>query len=241
MAHGAPDWFNVNPMELFYSLSDLGELAARLGSPSRIDRRGKVVWYDTFSGGLSAWDVYAYGGGARGIIVTAPSVSPGGALMLDAGTVMGGNTQALTHLVPPLTRCFGVEWYWTHPGTRGLVMLIVSWTRANTSYMAGVRYDCETGRLYFMPIASPMVLVKDFGPYILYPNTYHNYKLVLDTASASGVRIMVDGEEFDISPYTIYSSPVAGQDGLDLTFVVDNLTDAGTIAYIDDIIYTWGE
>lgn len=241
MAHGAPDWFNVNPMETFYSLTDLGELAARLGCPSRIDRRGKVIWYDTFTSGLGAWDSFAYGAGSGVRLVMAPTVSPGGAMQIDAGTTMGGNAWAMTHLVAPLTARAGLEWYWTHPGTHGIALVIIETLINRTSYMCGVRYDGATGNVHFWPIAVPPVLTHELGNTIYYPNSYHNYKLVVDFATAHGVYLMVDGVPVDISDVPIYTSSVGAQNGINVSFIADNLTDTGTIVYVDDVVYTWGE
>jgi hypothetical protein len=52
--HGYPDYGN-DPLALALQVTDLGELAARLGSPYNILRSGKVIYMDTFEDGITRW------------------------------------------------------------------------------------------------------------------------------------------------------------------------------------------
>jgi len=62
MAHGTPDWGVTASKKTIYSLHDMGELAVRLGSIVSFDRRGDVIFSDSFQNGLGK--VYASGVGA---------------------------------------------------------------------------------------------------------------------------------------------------------------------------------
>ena len=55
MAHGAPDWFGTTPQGMVHRVADLAELAARLGSPDVFDRRGNVLFMDSFENGQNNW------------------------------------------------------------------------------------------------------------------------------------------------------------------------------------------
>lgn len=60
----SPDFSKYLPGSTRFSLQDMGELAARLDSPILYDRRGEVIWYDTFDNGLGGWSTLAEGTGA---------------------------------------------------------------------------------------------------------------------------------------------------------------------------------
>jgi len=55
MAHGQPDYGMYTLANTIYRLTDMGELAARLGSINTYDRRGDVIFLDSFESGLTAW------------------------------------------------------------------------------------------------------------------------------------------------------------------------------------------
>ena len=55
MAHGHPDYGGAAPLATVYTLQDLAELAARLGSIDVFDRRGNVLLLDDFESGIKKW------------------------------------------------------------------------------------------------------------------------------------------------------------------------------------------
>jgi len=55
MPRGQKDYGALAVTETIAGLSDMGELAARLGSVVTFDRRGDVVWFDDFQGDLNKW------------------------------------------------------------------------------------------------------------------------------------------------------------------------------------------
>ena len=63
MARGLPDDSNVVKESAVYALSDMAELAARLGSPVNYVRFGDVYMMDEFTHGLGAWGSAVMGGG----------------------------------------------------------------------------------------------------------------------------------------------------------------------------------
>lgn len=241
MAHGAPDYFNVNPMELFYSLSDLGELAARLGCPSKIDRRGKVIWYDDFTNGDGAWEKDpAPAGGYIGTAI-APSLSPGGALRLNAGTDRYAVASARVYLMPPLTARYGIEWSWTHSRWAVFQTMYITMVRNLRGYDFMVWYMPMTGQVFVQGTGTPSREVYVFSGGPAYMSIYHNYKLVLDNEALSGVRLLIDGRYVDISDYRFSTYVSTYQDMLSVELSITNYTSGGNEMYVDNVIYTMGE
>jgi len=65
MVHGVPDWGVTNPPKTVYQVLEMGELAARLGSIDSFDRRGDVLFMDSFEDGLSHWESSGSGTGNK--------------------------------------------------------------------------------------------------------------------------------------------------------------------------------
>lgn len=55
MATGAPDFFTYSQQSQWSSMGGLAELAARINGIPLIDRRGDVVWTDSFEYGVNKW------------------------------------------------------------------------------------------------------------------------------------------------------------------------------------------
>ncbi|GAI16225.1 unnamed protein product, partial [marine sediment metagenome] len=63
MTHGGPDWGTPGPLKTIYTLEDMAELVARLGSIVTFDRRGNIIWLDDFEGTLGKWGIETEGAG----------------------------------------------------------------------------------------------------------------------------------------------------------------------------------
>ena len=64
MAGETPDYGRLSAQATVFPVTDLGELAARLGSIVSHDRRGDVIWLDGFEDGLDKWQPTTSGSGA---------------------------------------------------------------------------------------------------------------------------------------------------------------------------------
>ena len=86
MAHGAPDDSNVVKHGLVQRLDDLGELAARLGSPVKYHRRGDVLYIDDFEWGLNGWHTTGTNADRFCQVSNVASLSKGSCCLLNSGT-----------------------------------------------------------------------------------------------------------------------------------------------------------
>ena len=64
MPRDLPDWGAQSSQATVHEVTDLGELAVRLGSIDRFDRRGDVIFLDDFQDGLLKWTPGMSGVGA---------------------------------------------------------------------------------------------------------------------------------------------------------------------------------
>jgi len=55
VAHGYPDYGAAQAISTLYRVLDMAELAARLNALPSLDRRGSIVFHDSFACGFGAW------------------------------------------------------------------------------------------------------------------------------------------------------------------------------------------
>jgi len=150
MPHGAPDWSNVVKYEKVHRLDDMAELVARLGSLVIYDRRGDLVWCDSFEYGLQAWEKDPQGTGAAALVTCEAFRSRG----FCAKMIAGSDGYALVRiarffplLIPGKHGC---EFSWTlHKDSRGIELLISStYERYVTKF--GCMYSLSEKKLYYL-------------------------------------------------------------------------------------------
>lgn len=90
MPHGHKDWANRRGSGPTFALSDMAELAARLGSPLAYYRSGDTVFIETFAGGMTTWDSTPYGEGSAITLTADTALSAPYSAYLVAGAVEGG-------------------------------------------------------------------------------------------------------------------------------------------------------
>lgn len=180
----------------------LNELIASLTPAKRYDRRGNVIFQDSFENGLSAWEHTAGGTSAEVVASTSYSSQGGISAKLTAGS--DGNHNAFIYRKMPypiLTKwglecmfklfdyCqdFGVRLY-RYDGTN-IHCFILKYDHANTR----VQIWGSDGN--YVTVISSINLETTYGP-------FHWFKLVVDLETDEYVRCMVNNNEVDVSAYS---------------------------------------
>jgi hypothetical protein len=200
-----PDDYDWLPGSARFPVSDLGELAVRLGSSVTFDRRGEVLWFDVCDKGLGP---YATGGSGLGNAITVESTWPlhgHYALRMTAGSTL----LSLSYLRKAITnvsmlRCgLEVAFFLTSPCVNFEIMLLRG--TGGMYYQTFLRYDYVLGELQYKgddalyhSFASVGVLDDLYG-------IYHHVKLVVDFAIGHYVRAVFDDQEYDLSAHALYS------------------------------------
>lgn len=241
MPHGLPDGTLTGLNATIFSLFDVGELAARLGSPIIYDRRGNVLWFDDFEGGLRKWEeVHAGVAGTVRISANYP-LSGAYSLFLQAAA----NDDAATWVE---------RWcYYTVPGGLGLeaaFSLIAGsgdfemdfWILGKPfSLYPEIRYK-ESGQILYyrdagynwVELASGLNLRKEW-------TCFHHLKLVIDNTTKKYVRLLLDNVEYDMSALALYQAASTVGDSIKVRIRQRGLTAGCDPLYVDDIILTQNE
>ena len=241
MAHGTPDYNVTNAGETVYRMSDLGELAVRLGSPVSHDRRGDVVWWDDVECGIAKWGSTLVGTGAA---FTADDTQPKNgstAAKLVAGSTGGASAAMTKSLAYPALNKFGVEFSFASSSLPLQLTLVDGLYTGAVLLDARLRWNRSANTIEYYTAAGAWVSLGVADLPISITALYHVMKLVIDPVARTYVRAIIDARTFDLSgiPLRVAADATLQQ----LGFSITNYGNAGSndAVYIDDVIVTQNE
>ncbi len=241
MASGHPDWGQAQSTALVASVPDLGEHAARLGSPDTLTRTGNVLYLTEFEDGREDWNnVNLGGGGSATVVTTTPFRSPN-TVQLATGTLVGGGYGLLKTFVPPRTVKVGIETMVSIVNSgQQFVIEMLDYNGSAYGWFR-LRYDVATATLAyqdssgtFKTIASGLSLRTGAG-------VYHLFKLIVDLNTQTYVRAIVNQVSYDltgIAPQTFVS---VVNPSLDVRLIGVNQVGAARQIQLDSVIFTFNE
>lgn len=241
MAHGTPDYGATNAQQTTFSVADLGELAARIGSADRHDRRGDVIAIDSFEDGAQRYDVQTVGAGARAYLTAKHAHTGAWSLALVSGST-GGAFCALIGSQPPVVRSrIGCEVAMNIPSTIGQFEVhIQSYDGANLTDFGLLWFYPELQLLYNNPANVPTVFANNIDLPAANP-AWNVIKLVADLMTNRYVRAIVNNVQYDLSAFTPPTFPDNRSARVDLRLICGADGAANSTAYVDDLIVTQNE
>jgi hypothetical protein len=200
-----PDDAPWAPGSIRTPISDLGEAAARLGSPAVYDRRGQVIWMDAFEYGLSDWTVNHGGGTSEAYITNKNSYRHGYSLNLFVDAAAGHYIFVNRKFILSEVSRAGIEvcFAWLSPGNQ----FYVSYTRniSGVGYTPSITID-NVAKTLSIYTASGSVIIDNLADNMASSQpSPHIIKFVVDWNTNKWVRIMLDENEYNISKYAIAS------------------------------------
>lgn len=199
MAHGAPDDSNVMKFGGVNRLDDLGELAARLGSPVMYHRLGDVVFIDDFEYGLNSWETFGTNSDRFCRTSNEASLSRGASCILNSGTGGFLPIYIQNHFASVMGKRLGFYVAISlraNVGTFGMNLHVYSRTE-QMSYMWQWRKStreltCRTTGGGFHSIDSDVGLYEN-------PTLYHHFKLVIDQQTQMYRGLYLNDVYYDLS------------------------------------------
>jgi len=241
MPHGGPDFDTTAGSRTTYRWSDLDEQAARLGSIVSFDRRGDLLFLDSFEDGYRKWLATAVGAGAA-VTLSRASAHSGVYSMRCVPGSDGLRRVSLQRIWGyPVVSAFGLELSATlHANLQQISMAIFVYTGALAWQVYG-RYYHTTGEWQIYVPPGIWVTIATLANPMVDSRGYHTFKLVGDPSSGSYVRAILNAQNVDISAYAMTSpvSVVSPQLFVDLQVISIPLNNA--TVYLDDIIVTQNE
>jgi len=243
MARGAPDYglyaVKIAPI---VGLADLGEAVVRLGAISTWDRRGYVVYQDSFEEPNLLWKVEKTGTGWKPYLSSFTAWMGSQCAYLNA-PYSASSKSTMSSWMPLLKEGrLGFE-FW---------LQFEAWTPAyfhfqvyiddgvNTAYLA-LKTDFIAGTLQIRTDAGWVIAVTDIM-FTLDKHFFVPIKVVIDTTTDKYVRLMVANREFDLSTHSLLDMGVSTDHYINVIVeVVASGALADQFAYFDNFIMTQDE
>lgn len=241
MPHGTPDWGLVGPKQTTYGLDDLGEHAARLGSPHLWDRRGDVVHQTDFSEGLGIYNVFFWGAPAYGCLYTHRARHGAFCVKLVTDGDKDHPTALVARIPIPRICGIGLEFTFSTRSTDLYWRWELTWYLGVDRYEARVRWDLVNNRLeYYAGVPVWPIFATDV--YWVDITTLSNTgKMVIDTVKWEYSRFLLNDATFDMRGIAVDHSlgPPTNHFEVGLGFYGADTIEAE--GYVDSVIITQNE
>lgn len=241
MAHGRPDWGLTSATVFTYPMTDLGELAVRLGSIDFFERRGDVLCLDGFEEGLGQWRQSISGMGAKvGLSNLYPKSGAFNALLI------GGSTSSRSAIIwrrmaLPAPLRLGFEFSFTISIDTEIICASLATSTGLQWQRYKLRYHHVDGKLQvwdsdctWKDVIASVTLDWTTG-------LYHVIKIAVDPTIPCYERVLLDSDLIDISDYHPEIEAVVTPPKLHVGVEVYSVVGENAWAHIDNVIVTQDE
>lgn len=241
MPRGQPDFGMYAVKEVAASISDMGEVAARLGSIVIYDKRGDVVDFDNFEEPLLRWRSNNGVGGAVVIHDSASARSSSQSVKLVTPAGAGSSAYIVKKVSILGTKRLGVEISFANVDTFLEFHISGYFYSGTTLSVAELLLDFNSRKLYIFDETGAQKEVATFTKFFQGLFIYYTIKLVADYGTGEYVRLLLGNLEYDISATKLETVDSDIAPFFETTIGVWNRTAAGATMYIDDHIITQAE
>ena len=224
-----------------HEVTDLGELAVRLGSIDTHDRRGDVIWFDGFEDGLVKWGTSKGGTGSAVDLSIVKARNGLFSARLVAGSD-GGRFARIDKTVPfPVLSPMGAEFsFQLQQNIDNLEFIFDLFDGVNVTQYLITWDDVNNNLLYQDSAGVDQVFASDVSLSIT-ATLFHTMKLVVDMEKKVYGRLILDDTSYSLA--AIAALAVADVTIPAVRFRVNLIGRAGNndLIYVEDVILTQNE
>lgn len=239
--YGHPDWGQAAATEFIATMPDLGELAARLGSPVVFQRTGNVFFMDSFDEGLADWwQSLGASGGKIELRGDAAYRGPAAA-RLYSGASIPGTTYLVKRFQPPFISKIGMEvtFRCVDDVKSMLLSAIVVKGGKHRWYLTQIRQGDDSLRVLGGDELSVV-----FGTQQTEYNEdtlFHTEKVVIDLVNERFERFYLDQEAYNLEAYQPIEVADPTPDRLEVAIGVSSGDGLQHSVIVDNFIFTINE
>lgn len=241
MPRGQRDYGPYAVKDVTASISDMGEVAARLGSIVTYDKRGDVVDFDNFEGPVRRWGGTAPAAATYARLDSASVRSGAQAVRLHTSNILNdeADIQKLQGVLVSQRLGHEISFSFLQQNTNFMVWILLYGDP--TRYQGEVRFDNLTGVLSILtaPGVYTQVATPGIAPWNMF--SFQTIKLVVDFATKKYVRLLFGNMEYDLSAYGLEAFGAAQAPQIQLGAWIENRAALGGDVWLDDSIFTQAE
>ena len=240
--YSAPKPVGQVPVGPIHTSTDIGELAARLGSPVTYDRRGNVVFYDDFEEPFLKWRILGYVD-AYGRLDSTQVKTGSQSVRLHTGDVADAAITMVKNVPILASKEIGAEVTFSINGDDCDLLIQCSYYEAPTLYWPFIKFNPNLGEtgIYEGPDTYKKIADTPVRWEAGDRPVFHTIKVVFDAETGLYRRLLFDHQEFDISNEVIFSSDFAGVPRALIVIRSENRAAVGGDIWINDFILTQNE
>lgn len=241
MAHGTPDWGVTAGRTTVYQLTDMGELAARLGSIVTFDRRGDVIWLDDFESGRRGWSAILSGAGAAADISLVAARSGAASCRLVSGTDAGKSATIAHRDRLPVSAGLGMEASFAlgdHIGN--LTFVYQAYDGVNVTDWR-VKWSDTDRKLAYRDADLNYVTLATGVDIFVNATLFNTVKMALDAASGEYARIIFNSATYALPGVAARVTADATEPQIRVEVGLGGVEGFNNKVYLDDVILTQNE
>lgn len=240
---GRMEMIPVDPADIWGNAISMGnaELAASLGFPHRYDRRGNIVFVESFENGVSHWALSGGGTGAAFELSSTFALYGGLALKLTGGSDGSKMSTAVLDPSHPVLGKIGLELVFTVQSVLEFFEVRINLYDGTNLHQGRIRSDQVNSKIQYYSSAGAWVDLIDPLALRTGPPAYHHLKLVVDLSADKYVRCLVDDNEEDMSAIDLYAPADASAARFYMEIFGYSVAGNNGVTYVDGVIVTQSE
>lgn len=242
MSRGHADW-GVLDSSISTHETDLGELAARLGSPYTFTRSGRVLFLDTFKAGIVHWITSVLGTGSTVIsLLTTGFFSPG-SLRLISGTAVSTAHATIKKRFPVISNSkYGVEIIFWSNDTNNILEVDLYHNSGSNQYQFSARVNQDTDQLEVLNSFGSFTNVGSIPNLALSDESWNVLKVVVDIANHAHDYILLNSTLISSGlPSPNVQGSITDPGLVELRIKKSNTTSGAKAVYIASVVLTVDE
>lgn len=222
-------------------ITDMSELAVRLGGLNWFDRLGTVLMQEGFQRGIANWEHNSYPAGAFAV----PSARYFSTVPYSARlntTTDNGSYSGLTRTFPfPYISSFGVELHFKTILAFKYLYWSLTFYDGTYKYYLMVRINYADEQLELQDADSAYQKIDDLNIRIGANSPFHVVKCTVDLSNERYVRLMLDENDYNVRDVTIKKATDTTSPYLYMLVLLTPEDDTAQTVWIDNIIFTIDE
>lgn len=244
---GAPDYATPKPVGQVpigptYTLTDVAELAARLGSIVTFDRRGNVVWLDDFEDNIDKWQILVVGGiGGEAVLSNARARKGALSARLTTGNVIDASVELQTVFYYPVFSNLGFEISFIYNGNMSEYRWLFQVNDGTHYTLAEVRLNPATNALEINDHILGWVALAPTPTLRPHFYAFNTLKIVQNPKTRKYIRLILNEVEYILDGYDLVYALFPQPANLMASVLVTTGVAANEVAYFADAIITQNE